>query len=195
MKVLTKIIMMALMAGSVQPILANDKSLDDLVKINDTEHGKVQLTYYGNTPEKIYVRIYDEEDKRIFSETIKSKAAITKPYNITRLPYGEYRFEVQVEDEVTIRKIMHEAPQYPGNVKLMTKVFAEDKFKMMVMGPGYKKFKLSIYDDQNELLYQGNISQQENFGRVFNLNGTKANAVKLVLSNENGVVQSKTIDL
>ena len=196
MKLLAKLIVMAFITGSTYPMLANEtNSLETLVSVKEIAQGKVQLAYYGKAPEKIHVRIYDEKDKEIFKETIKSVKGIKKPYNISQLPYGAYRFEVKVENETTVHNISHEAPAYPGNVKIVARSFAQDKFKMMVMGPGYKDFKLRVYDQNNQLLFQQKIDQNENFGRVFNLNGSNARTVRLVLSNQTGILQTKIITM
>ena len=195
MKVLVKLTVMALLIAS-NPLLANDEnSLETLVSVKNLEPGKIQLAYYGKTPEKVHVQIYDQENKQVFKETINSKKGIKKPYNLRQLPYGEYKIEVRVAEEITVHKVKHEAPKFPGRVKLQAAAFGDNKIKMLVMGPNYKEFKLRLYDDNNELLYQYDISQKDNFGRVFNLEGSKAKTVRLVLSNNREILQRTTVNL
>lgn len=196
MKVLVKLTVMAFLVVATSPLMAMaDNSLETLVSFKDLEPGKVQLAYYGKNPEKVHVQIYNEENKQVFKETIVSKKGIRKPYNLQQLPYGEYKIEVRVADETTVHKVKHEAPRYPGQVKLQAAAFGEDKVKMLVMGPNYKRFKLRIYDEHNELLYQYDIRQKDNFGRVLNLKGSKAKSVRLVLSNNREILQRTTVNL
>ncbi len=126
---------------------------------------------------------------------IRSKTGIKKPYNITGLPYGKYRFEVRVADETIEHKINHEAPIYPGNAKLMVTSLNESKFKMMVVGPEFKDFKLWIYDEGGNLLFQESFQQSGNVGRIFDLKATRSRTVELVLIHKDKVVQSKLIKL
>ena len=196
MKVLAKLLMMTLVLGVTNPILAKENSLlETLVTLKELDKGKVQLTYIGKAPEKLHVFIFDESNREIFKETIRSKRGVKKPYDISNLPYGEYRFEVRVADEIVIHNVNHVAPEYPGKVKLMVTPLDESKFAMMVMGPENKDFKLQIYDESNKLLFQESIHQTGNFGKIFSLRKTRAKTARVVLINRNGVVQSKTISL
>jgi hypothetical protein len=195
MKVLVKSAVMALMVLAANPLLAKDNSLETLVSVKNLEPGKIQLAYYGKTPEKVVVNIYNENNKRVFMETIQSKKGIKKPYDLRELPYGEYSIKVRVDDEETTHKVSHAVPEYPGQAKMMATVFGESRVKMLLMSPYQKKFKLRIYDENNELLYQQNIRQQQNFGRVFNFEDSKTKTVRLVLSNNKEILQRETINL
>lgn len=189
--------MAVIIGSSLHPMFATENiTLESMVTLTEIEHGKIQLKYTGRTPEKLVVHIFDEENQQIFKETLKSKKGIKKPYNISRLPYGNYRFEVRVEDEIVIHKINHVAPAYPGNVKLLAKVFAEDRFKMMVQSEEFKDFRLRIYNDNDQLIFQERILQKDNYGRVVNLEkGFNTRSVRLVLSDANGFLQAKTLEL
>lgn len=195
MKVLVKSALMALMVLAANPLLAKDNSLETLVSVKNLEPGKIQLAYYGKTPEKVVVNIYNANNKRVFKETIQSKKGIKKPYDLRELPYGEYSINVRVNDEETMHKVSHAAPEYPGQVKMMAAAFGESKVKMLLMSPYQKKFKLRIYDENNELLHQQNIRQRQNFGRVFNFEDSKTKTVRLVLSNNKEILQRETINL
>ena len=196
MKVLEKLTVMAFLVLATNPLLANDdNSLETLVSVKKLEPGKVQVAYYGKTPEIVRIYIYDSQNNEVFSEKIRSINGIKKPYNLTELPYGEYKFKVKVADEVTAYNVQHEAPQYLGNVKLMASAYGDSKVKTFVMGKGYKDFKLRIYDQHNKLLFEQDIKQNENYGRVFNLQDTGAKEVQLVLSNRYQILQRKVISL
>lgn len=196
MKVLEKLMVMAFLVLATNPLLANDNnSLETLVSVKKLEPGKVQLAYYGKTPEIVRVYIYDQDNKEVFRERIKSTYGIKKPYDLTELPYGEYKFKIKVADEVTTHNINHEAPDYPGDVKLHASAYDDGKIMTIVMGPGYKDFKLRIYDQHNKLLFQQDIKQAENYGRVFNLQDSGAREVHLVLSDKRQILQRKVISL
>lgn len=196
MKVLVKLSVVAFMVLAANPIWANeDNSLNELVSIENIEPGKVQVAYYGKSPEVVRVSIYNEDNKAVFNENIKSVTGIKKPYNLKELPYGEYQFKIRVNDEVIVHHVKHEAPMYPGNVIMQAESFGEGKIKTMLMGPGVKDFKLRIYDQDNKLLFQQDINQKENFGRVFNFQESGAKKVSLVLSNNHQILQRKDINL
>lgn len=197
MKVLTKVVMMALVIGAMNPILAKENNLlEPRVSMQELEQGKVQLTYVGEAPEKLYVQIFDQRNHRIFKETINAKSGVRKPYNISRLPYGEYQFRVKVAGKLIVHNVTHKAPMNPDMVKLIAVPLDNSKIRMMVVGSEFKDFKLSIYDDRsNKLLFEENISQSDNVGRIFNLKATGARSVNLILSHKKNVVQNKTIRL
>jgi hypothetical protein len=196
MKVLVKSAVMALLVLATSPLLANNENtLETLVSVKILEPGKMQLAYYGKTPERILVNIYNDENQRIFNETIQSKTGIKKPYNLRELPYGEYRVKVKVDGEITEHTIMHKAPEFPGKVKMMAAAFGEGKVKMMLMSPHHKKYRLRIYDTNNELLYQQDINQKQNFGRVFNFTEHDTKSVRIVLSSSQEILQRKTVNL
>lgn len=196
MKVLAKLMVATMMVLAANPILAmEDNSLETLVSVKALEPGKVQVAYYGKSPEKIHISIYNEKEKAVFKETVKSKKGVKIPYNLKELPYGEYKFKVRVDDEITVHKVKHEAPLYPGNVKIQATAFGDGKIKMMITGPGHKEFKLRIYDDHNRLLFQQDVDQNENYGKVFNLKQLEAKSVQLVLSNRNEILQKEIVNL
>ena len=195
MKVLSKLFAIALIVSSINIEAKEANTLASLVSLKKIDEGKVQLTYYGKTPEKVHVYIFDGENQKIFNETVKSKTGIKKPYNISTLPYGEYRFEIRVNDEVVTQNIEHSAPSYPGGAKLLANTVTDNKIRMMVVGPEYKNFKIRVFDEDNELLYQEIINQEHNYGKLVNLSDTKTESVTLVLSNKNKVLQRKVIDL
>jgi len=197
MKVLTKVVMMALIMGALNPMMAKENnSLEPRVSIQELEQGKVQLTYVGESPEKLYVQIFDQQNHRIFKETITANSAIKKPYNISSLPYGEYQFKVKVADKLIVHNVSHKAPENQNMVKLIVAPMDNSKIRMNVVSTEFKEFRLRIYDDRsNKLLFEENISQSENVGRIFNFKATGVKSVNLVLSHKNNVVQNKTIRL
>ncbi|GJM30028.1 MAG: hypothetical protein DHS20C17_26630 [Cyclobacteriaceae bacterium] len=196
MKVLAKLLVITFLAVGSQPLLAREvNSLEALVSVKKVEQGRVQLAYYGKSPENINVQIINEKDKQVFRENIKSKRGIKATYNISELPFGTYVFKVQVASEVITHRVIHEAPEYPGNVVLQAAAIGENKVKMMILGPGYKDFKLRVYDENNRLIYQELVKQSNNFGKVLNLKGSKVNSVKLVLSDRKEILQRQTIAL
>lgn len=197
MKVLTKVVMMALIMGAMNPMMAKENnSLEPRVSIQELEQGKVQLTYVGEAPEKLYVQIFNQKNRKIFEETVTANSAIKKPYNISSLPYGEYQFKVKVADKLIVHNVTHKAPENPATVKLIATPFDNSKIRLMVVGPEFKEFKLSIYDNRsNKLLFEENISQSENVAKIFNLKATGVKSVNLILSHKNNVVQNKTIRL
>jgi len=196
MKVLRKLLAIAFLTIAASPLMAKtENSIESLVSVKKIEPGKVQIAYYGKSPEKVHVHIYNEKNQEVFKETINSKRGIKKPYNLRELPYGDYKFEVKVANEVTVHNISYEAPKYPGNVVMLASACGQGKIKTMLMGPGQKDFKLRIYDEHNRLLFKQEIRQQGNYGKVINIQDPRVRKVRLVLSNHRDILQEKTINL
>ncbi len=196
MKVLVKSTLMALLVLTSNLLFANvENPPEALVSVKILEPGKMQLAYYGKSPEKLMVNIYNEDNQRIFNETIQSENGIKKPYNLKELPYGEYKVKVRVDGKVSMHKVMHEAPKFPGKVKMVATACEQGKIKMLLMSPYYKNFRLRIYDEDNELLFQQDIRQKNNYGRVFNFEEHKTKSVRLVLSSDREILQRKTVNL
>ncbi len=195
MKVLAKVLVIIFLAGTQNLFAKEENTLATLVTVKQLDQGKVQLTYYGKSPENIYVQIINDKDKPVFRETIKSKRGVQKPYNISQLPEGTYIFKVRVDDEEITHTIKHKAPDLAKNIVMQTSAFGEGKLKLMIMTPGKKDFKLRLYDEHNRLILQERIDQTRNFGKVYNLEELRVNSVKIVLSNSTQILKRETVAL
>jgi len=194
MKSLSKLLVVTFLAGFSFTISAKENNtLATLVSIKKLAHGKVQLAYYGKSPENVHVHILNQGDIPVFKETIRSKRGIKKPYNIAQLPYGEYVFKVVVNEEEISHTIKHEAPKYPGNVVVRAASCDESKLKMWVSGPGLKDLRVRVYDQNDRLLVQERIKQSESFAKVYNMEAVEASSVKVVLSDRSRILQTQTV--
>lgn len=196
MKLLAKALIITLVMGPIGSALAKESTkLEAKVTFKKLDEGKVELVYISKDKENLIVQIYNQKDQKIFKEVIQNTKGFKKPYNLRELPYGQYKFEVLVNQEKVVYEVEHARPEYPGNVKVLLDQKEDHKFKFMVMGPKPKDFTLKVFDDNNQLLLEEAIKTEDNFGKVYNFKGIRSNNIQFVLLGKDQVIHSRNVKL
>ncbi len=196
MKLISKSMLAALIWTATGPVLANEKPLsEEQITLKTLNQNRVELTYVGEAPENFSVKITNDRNQKVFQEYIRNKSSFKKPYDLSNLPYGEYKFEIKVNDQRFVREVSIQAPEFPGNVKVNLTGIEHHKVKYMVMGPESKEMNLRIYDDKNQLLLEEWVVTSGNFGKVYAFKDTQSHHVQFVLSDNGNVIHREKVRL
>ena len=149
-----------------------------------------RLLYKGLEQSDVKVLILNGENQIVFSEKIKNTAGFARPYNFSNLPEGHY--SIQIKDNAGVRtetvshqnirekKTMH-VLQVPGTVK----------YVLSVPNRGNEALSISIFNDLNELLYNGEENIHGDFAKVYNFEN-HAGPVRFVVTDSKGLSNSVT---
>ena len=196
MKLLAKSLLVFMAWGTMTSVVASsDPDLAGKVTIKEMGESKVQLIFKNDLPENVQVQILNEKNREVFSETIRHQNAFKKPYDLSQLPYGTYTFKVQVDNEAMVHEVDHQAPRFPGNVKVLTEATGKKKTKFMVLGPYSKDFTLRIYDDKDHLILQESIKSEGNYAKVYSFRGTRSKTAEFILTDKSRVIHSSKVEL
>jgi flagellar hook assembly protein FlgD len=135
-----------------------------------------KLLYKGDEQSDVQVFILNEDNQIVFREKIRATDGFVRPYNFSKLPHGNYSFELvdnngrRQTEQVSYQlrreqKIMHVA-RLGGTA---------DKFIVSVPNDGATKLSITIYDDSNRVLYSANESVSGDFAQVYNIQGNDGN--------------------
>ena len=163
-------------------------------EVRKSETQVFNLVYKGATSERVDVRIVDENDNILFSESIKNLNAFARPYNLSQLPEGTYTIKVTDSNGTKV----HEIHNYKNPAKVvekslhfvrLTKV-TDGKYQLTIGNQGVNDAQIEIYDNNQNLLYRNTELLNGNYAKVYNLQQVDAKTVSIEI---NG--QIKTFDL
>ena len=184
--VLIMISSVMLAGGTENPSTTSNTAI---VKTNDG----VRVFYKSEKVTKVKVTIYNQNDKKVFSEEVKSRLGFSRPYNLTSMPQGDYR--VVLEDENgTSEKII-------SNVKESAKVMAAvinarknyNRCLVTLYSNRESEVTIRILDANANELSVANYTVNGQSSKLFNLANFKG-AVSVEVSDTNGIIKSTTIE-
>src|SRR5690606_23996775 len=80
-----------------------DKTLKELTSVR-ASYQMVRVTI-GEPMERVIVSIYDDQGDMIIRNKYKVKQPITIPYNMSRLPTGDYRVKIETEEDIAVHDV------------------------------------------------------------------------------------------
>jgi hypothetical protein len=137
------------------------------------KNGSVMKVFYKPAESGVArISIINSDGAEVFSEYIKTKKGFIRPYNVASLSAGEYIFKVSDEHGSRTEKF-----STGGQKKLFYKVtpVKEDpsRYVLSIPANGYENVVVSIYDEENTLLYRGSEQLSGDFARVYHLRDAK----------------------
>jgi hypothetical protein len=134
----------------------------------------VKLFYKGTEQTNVKVLILNDLNKIVFSEKIKNTDGFVRPYNFSSLPDGNYSIQLidnagsQIKEvsytrervaESKSEKVMH-VTQLDGS---------SNKFVLSVPNVGDDEITVTIYNEENAILYTAKENIVGNFAKIYNL--------------------------
>jgi len=145
------------------------------------------LVYKSENADRVSIKIMNENNRVVFSESIKKYDAFTRPYNLSLLPEGIYTVEVTDQFGTTKRQI-HNFKYTPSTVALPHIVkldqIEDQKYKLTIVNQGVNAANISIYDAKNDLVYKGFENLDGNFAKLYNLSRVNAKTVEVVVNGQ-----------
>ena len=167
-----------------------DKSDTKKVAImtNDPEH--IKLLYFDEEQGKVKVSLKNESGKVIHKSTVNNKNGFSLPYDMEKLPDGDYTFDVTIPDgtilseTITIIKAVKEA-NFVANI---LNVDDGKKFRLAVMNTDSRMLPTSIkvYDNQGVLIHKEQVNGLDGFRKTYDLSSVTDNQFTFEIKNASG---------
>ena len=140
---------------------------------------KVELTYLSEGEAKVKVNIYNQRGAIVYSEVIKHPKSFSKSYDLSKLPKGEYEFEIVDSRKVVSEKVtLSSAKNAEKFLKADVSMTEEGKYSLVVIGEVVKPIQVNIYNARGILLYGDYISVEKSFTRSYDLTKSHVKDVK-----------------
>jgi hypothetical protein len=193
MKKSISILTLLLIAGSITFVNAFDKpgTSSAVLKQGST----VKVLYKGSEQSDVKIFIFDEQDQIIFTERIKNTAGFARPYNFSNLPQGNYRIELIDNNGSHVEHINYSIkPVHRSKVTYVARVTGStDSFILSVPNKGKDDISITIYNDEDAVLYSGKETITGDFAKIYTLKNYTGK-VKFVVTDSKGVTGSWTKD-
>lgn len=185
---------MLILVGSV--VLAggnpnpSESSTMAIVKSGDV----VKVFYKNAETAKVKITIYDEDNKSVFAEEVKSRNGFIRPYNLADLPEGEYRVVMQDENEKREESIstIHDAVTVneralAGFVKL-----SKDKLLVTLFSKSENDLRVTLFDNNRNILLSEHYNVNGEASKLFSLKNVSG-AVVVEVTDKDGLIKSTTM--
>lgn len=140
---------------------------------------------------KAKIAIYDMNGKRLHQRSVKANEDIRVPYDLNRLPCGEYQVRITTEEEEVsyIVETVEKVEPTPVVLPLMAygKKINHDTINLLVVGleeAGVEVKIRKVADDK--LVHKEMVDQPEGFRRNYRLNGVQAEDVYFEVTDAKG---------
>ncbi len=138
-------------------------------RIIESDYSKYKLIYPLKKSESVRVRIFNLKNQLVYSEKIRNNNGFERAYDLSKLPDGQYRFEIWSSRGKISKNIIHRHEVSDLNVSL-DKLGEGESFKLIVRGVQKKPVYVDIYDDRTGLIYEDTIESGKDFSRVYSFN-------------------------
>lgn len=193
MKKSISILTLLLIAGSITFVNAFDNpgTSSGVLKQGST----VKVLYKGSEQSDVKILIFDEQDQIIFTEKIKNTAGFARPYNFSNLPQGNYKIELIDNNGSHVEHINYSIkPVHRSKVTYVARVTGStDSFILSVPNKGTDDISVTIYNDEDAVLYSGKETITGDFAKIYTLKNYTGK-VKFVVTDSKGVTGSWTKD-
>ncbi|MGB5242279.1 MAG: hypothetical protein WBN28_05675 [Lutimonas sp.] len=135
---------------------------------------KIAPVKFSNLKKGTIISIIDQDGSRIYKEEVKMAGDYAKTYNLTSLPIGNYKFEV--EDKSTLKVIPFEVTQSDVTVisdleYIILKpiiIVKNDLVTVSKLSFSKDDFKITIHNEFGDLIYSESISNEISITKRFN---------------------------
>lgn len=131
---------------------------------------QLKLIYPGSSPVQLNVKIMDSQGNELLTERLAQPSGFLRPYDFSGLPDGEYTVQVNDDNNVLKRQVMHLSA--PASILAhVTRLNGEgDRFILAVPRQGLNSVAVKIYQG-DMLLYQKKVNASQGFATVYNVKG------------------------
>jgi hypothetical protein len=146
----------------------------DVVNPKEVLVEKIAPVKFKNLKKGTLISIIDQNGLRIYKEEVKNAGNYSKAYDLTSLPEGNYKFEV--EDKSTVKVIPFEITQSDVTVIsdleyiILKPVIIVKNDLVTVSKLSFSKddFKIIIHNEFGDLIYSESISNEISITKRFN---------------------------
>lgn len=173
----TTIKKMMLSAMIVLVASANALAFEDSLMVNDNKSFDLVLPKVMNTTE---ITLKDKRNNVLYQQTVNKGESFAKTFNMELLANGAYTVELDDESktEVLIVEVLtnHLEKSLAESRKFFKPVISERNGLVYVtqFSPDQDPLYIAIYNSQDELIHEENLTGRMDLGKVFNFSQTKS---------------------
>jgi flagellar hook assembly protein FlgD len=154
----------------------------------------IRLLYKGEKQTDVKVYILNEENEIVFTEKIRSTDGFIRPYNFSKLPQGNYSFElIDNSGRRQVEQVNYKLERQPKTMHVVQVAGTTDKFVLSIPNEGSSNVSITIYDDLNRIMHTEKQTVTGDFARVYNIKDYKGE-VTFEVTDGNGRRNSFTKD-
>ena len=162
-----------------------DKPLKELTSVRES-YQLIQGTI-DEAMEKVFFSSYNDKGDMIIKRKYKVKEPITIPYNMSRLPTGDYQVKIETENEVAVYEVKTFSK---ANYKLPLMAYGtlkeQNTVTLLVVGLEKPGVTVDIYDQLGSKIGSDYIDQPEGFSKDYKFVGQEADRVYFHLKDAQG---------
>lgn len=182
---------MLLIAGSVTFANAFDNPMATSAVFK--KGSTVKLLYKGIEQTDVKILIFNDQNEMVFVEKIKNTQGFLRPYNFSNLPQGNYTIELIDDSGRQIQRVNYikERTKRSKLAYVAHVAGSPDKFVLSVPNEGSNSLTVTIYNEDDQVLFAETQSTNEDFAKIYRLKdyfGT----VKFVVTDDKGLSKSMT---
>lgn len=180
------VVLIALMAMSVSVLASVNEPVSSKVVVINQKSGVFKVIYEGAKAGKVTMKISDKDGAVVFNETFKTVNGFIRPVNFAGMQPGEYTITIADENGEVVNTINYRN-ETPVKSARIAQIGGESKYLLAIANNGIEQINVKIYDGQNNLVHDENLTISGNFGLVYNLKnveGTPAFQVTDKIGNE-----------
>lgn len=151
------------------------------------EGSTFRLFYKAPSQTNVTVSIYNDANKKVFTETIKESEGFIRPYNFERLKEGNYTIELKDAAGFQTEKIVYEN-KVEEKIARMVKLPGEEKYAVLVPDNGSKVLSVNIYDNEGNPVYSKTQKVNGDFAQLFDLHGL--DSFSIVVNDSKGLYKT-----
>lgn len=160
-----------------------------VVVLNSNGSNLFKVLYKGQHRTDVRVTIMDEKSNVVLTEMIRRKDGFIRPYNFDGLPEGKYTIQIQDEFGIQVEKVNYGSPSPLTYIHLAKLSGGDDKYMINGLSPREEEIKVSIFDSNQELVFQEDRTVSGQFGEVLNLKNLHGK-LRIEVGNSHGILKS-----
>jgi 6-phosphogluconolactonase (cycloisomerase 2 family) len=163
----------SIVAGSIMMLAsiftyAIDPSESQFVVFNQKETGLFKVIYQGTGKQTVTMKIYGQEGKVVFKESINSTKGFNLPVNFTGMEAGEYIIEIEDENGKKLQKVSYGTETKIQSVHV-SKVNEDGKYLFAAKSNGAERINVNIFDGEGNLIHNQSLMVNGDLGLIYNL--------------------------
>jgi len=165
----TKSVVFALSMAFVSvAAVAADPVGPKVVIVNQKEAGIYKVIYEGGQAGRVTMKIYNSAGKVVLDESYKGMEGFMLPLNFSGMKPGEYTIEVANASGKQTKTVSYKVENKNQTIHV-SKLGGESKYLLAVGNSGAEEINVRIFDGDNNLVHNENLTINGNFGQVYNL--------------------------
>ena len=156
---------------------------------------KIRLAFENTSESDVTIKIFDQNNKLVFSEVQKHKKSMSKNYDLSQLGKGTYRIELisggyKAEEKLVVGA--QEEQNYPFSL-VVAPYKTQNSFVVSYSNAANSVY-VNVYNEKGEEVYQNALSGYHFYNQVYTLNDLPKGKYEVIVSG-NGGEQKQIIDV